>query len=93
MRPRLWRSTHPPRHLNAEPPRISLLALILTFSSGEKEQPLRAYGFANERPAASIARPFKATVDISPSLEERAGVRTSVSTNFSFPELVKQYMQ
>jgi len=39
------------------------LALILTFSPGEKEKPLCISGFANQRPARSVAQHFKAAVN------------------------------
>jgi hypothetical protein len=46
---------------------VLTLALILTFSPGEKEQRSHVFGFANDRLANPIARIFKKTANDSPS--------------------------
>ena len=54
------------------------LALILTFSPGEKEQPLFISGFANTCPANPAARISVRRITILLLLGEKAGMRECV---------------
>jgi len=62
---------------------VVTLALILTFSPGEKERPLCVAGFANACPAIQLHELQRDGERFSLSSEERAGVRSSVQSNFS----------
>ncbi len=58
---------------------VVTLALILTFSPEEKEQPLSVSGLANDCPASPAARHFnKRGEGFSLSPGERVGVRASI---------------
>jgi hypothetical protein len=56
------------------------LALILTFSPGEKEQPLHVARFTNKLPANPVANFSKMRRTILLLLGEKAGMREVVKT-------------
>ena len=57
---------------------MATLALILTFSPGEKEQRISAFGFADDCPANPVAQITQQRRMILPLPGERAGERASV---------------